>query len=197
MNDDITPTLQPIGSGSKVSHKKRYIVIAAIVFIVLVGVGFIVWLLISKSVPQAVTAVPVTTQTMKALDVCSIGIIQEANTPLNSQDQVALGKVVDEVAALKNFDRDPNCLYITLQYAIASGNATTSSGYMTKLNLVYNSAVGFSAAFTGGATPLATLQKNVDFLNQNAQQNQGDAKQQDTVTAQGSEAADKLHAGGK
>jgi hypothetical protein len=95
---------------------------------------------------------------------------------------------VDKVSALKDYDRDPNCLYIVLQYSIAAGDAVASSKYMSEFDQVYDPVAGFSDAFTASVMPATALRKNVAFLVQNAKQDQDNDS-----TAKGSDAADNFH----
>jgi hypothetical protein len=128
---------------------------------------------------------------VQAKTICSDDIIREASGPIGSSDQEALGAVVDKITALADYDRDPNCLYIALQFSIAAGDAVTSSTYLSKLEQVYNSAVGFSGAFTVNLVSIAALRENVAFIAQNAKDNATASESVDKTTAEGSEAADK------
>jgi flagellar basal body-associated protein FliL len=181
-------TEQPVGSGATPSHKTRWIVVAAVV-LVIVASAVVWWLMQKKSADEnpANSGVHIA-----ASKICSDELIGEANAPLANSDQVALGAVVDKVTALKNFDHDPNCLYIALQYSLASGNATQSSDYYNKLSRVYDSVTGYSRVFTVNLAPLSSLKQSVDFIVQNSKDTEAAAKQGDESTAAGSDAADKF-----
>lgn len=172
------------------SYKKRYIIIAAVVTIILISASVIVWLIMQNNSAQDQST---STQKVTVANVCSDDLIREANEPLASQDQVALGAVIDKIISIDGYDRDPNCLYITLQYSIAAGDAAASSNYFAKLERVFNSAVGYSNAFTVALTPLATLRQNVAFLKQSTAQDATNSDQENESTASGSEEADKYH----
>lgn len=185
-----TRTEQPVGSGIRSPHKKRWVVVAAIiVVIVLAAAGAMWWFTQKKSVDEKGNS----GTHIAASKICSDELISEANAPLANSDQVALGAVVDKITPLKDFDRDPNCLYVTLQYALASGNATQSNDYYNKLSRVYDSVTGYSHAFTVNLAPLSSLKQSVDFIVQNSKDTEAAAKQGDESTAAGSDAADKFH----
>lgn len=147
------------------------------------------WLMQKKSTDEQTNA----GGHIAASKICSDELIGEANAPLANSDQVALGAVVDKITPLKNFDHDPNCLYITLQYSLASGNAAQSSDYYNKLARVYDSVTGYSHAFTVNLASLSSLKESVDFIVQNSKDNAAAAKQGDESTAAGSDAADKFY----
>jgi hypothetical protein len=157
----------------------------------MVVAGVAAWLLITKH--DAANDTVTSAQKMTPSQVCSSDIIGKANAPLAASDQTALAPVVDEITALKDFDHDPNCVYIVLQYSLASGNATQSSDYLNKLNRVYDPVTGYSHAFSVNIIPISSLQESVDFLVQNAKDSQTPAKQDDESTAAGSQAADEFH----
>lgn len=184
---------QPIGSGSGPSHKKRWIVIGVAVFVLLGLSGYFLFKALSpSSIGTTNKNGSQAAQKVQAKAVCSDDIIREASGPIGASDQETLGAVVDKITALKDYDLDPNCLYITLQYSIAAGDATTSSAYLGKLEQVYNSAVGFSGAFTVKLASIATLRENVAFITQNAKDNTASSDAGNKTTADGSQAADKF-----
>lgn len=189
---------QPISSGENISHKKKQIVlIGALLLGVIIIILIVVWLMNNKGVQNSTTSSTSTVQVLQAESVCPANIINEANVPIANSDQVALGAVVDKITMLKDYDHDPNCLYITLQYALAGGNATQSTDYMDKLKQVFDPAIGYSSAFTVTLVPLSTLSTSVNFLVQNAKDGAANASGLDKSAAAGSTAADKFHEGQK
>ncbi len=184
---------QPMGSGSGSSHKQRWIVIGVVAAILIAVSGYFLF--------KALSPVSIetrdgsddssTTQKVQAKAVCSDDIIREASGPIGASNQEALGGVVDKITVLQDYERDPNCLYIALQFSLAAGDATASTTYLSKLEQVYNSAVGFSGAFTVNLVSIATLRENVAFITQNAKDAAAISESADKTTAEGSEAADK------
>jgi len=174
------------------------VLVASILFVVL-GVSLILFWFINRSSPSTQSSGQSSTvsQVLKAESVCSGELISEANAPITNSDQVSLGVVVNKITALKDYDHDPNCLYIVLQYALASGNATQSSNYMAKLQQLYDPAIGYNKAFTINMMSLATLNQSVSFLVQNAKSSAANSAQLDGSTGSGSETADKMNAGQK
>jgi hypothetical protein len=187
---DDNPQPQSSNSGVKSSHKKRWILVGGVLAI-LILVGVASWWLLHRA-NTVNEANPSLSQKVAVAHVCSPELVAEANAPLAASDQTALGIVVDKVTALKDYDRDPNCLYIVLQYSLAAGDATASSKYMSDFDRVYDPVVGFSDAFTGSVIPATALRKSVAFLVQNAKQDEASAKLGDDSTAAGSDAADKF-----
>ena len=184
---------QPIGSGSGPSHKKRWIVIGVVAIILVSVSGYFLFKALS---PVSINTVDQTdgsstSQKIQAKAVCSDDIIREASGSISTSSQEALGAIVDKITALQDYDRDPNCLYIALQFSLAAGDATASTTYLGKLEQVYNSAVGFSGAFTVNLVSMATLRENVAFIVQNAKDTAAASESGDKTTAEGSEAADK------
>jgi hypothetical protein len=184
---DKNPQQQPIDSYMKVSHKKRSLLVSGAIIAVVV-ISMSAWWLFQKTN----TVGPKSAGTVAISHVCTPEIIKDASVSLAATDQVALAPVVDKISALKDFDHDPNCLYVVLQYDLVSGNAMASSDAMSKLDRVYNPVVGFSNAFTVTTIPVSDLRKNVAFLVQNAKQDKENAKLGDESTAAGSDAADKF-----
>lgn len=131
-----------------------------------------------------------------AQSVCSTDIISQANAPLANSDQFGLGQVVSTITGLKNYDHDPNCLYIVLVYTIATGDPTASQSYLNKYTQVYDPDIGLSKAFTAQLIPLDTLKGDVAFLIQNAQSATTQKKDSSNL-ATGSDAADKFYQGQK
>lgn len=172
--------------------KKWWLIAAIIVFIGLSVGGVFLWRnlfhAISSSSGTTSTTSP-TQQLAAASSVCSAALISQANAPLAASDQNALGQVVDKITVLKNFDLDPNCLYIVLVFNIAAGNSTMSQNYMNKFSLVYDPAIGLSSAFTVPLISLDTLKSDVAFLMQN--QSAASQKQDATNLSDGSNTADK------
>lgn len=190
---------QAIGSGPEKTHKKRLVIILTLLFlIIIVAGGFFVWIVTRKSAPStSLTNTGSTTQAVIPKVVCSTGIIQESGAPITNSDQVALGAIVNQIVALKDYDHDPNCLYIALQYALASGDSTSSINYLNKLERVYDPAIGFSSAFSVPLVSLSTLQSDVNFVVQNAKSTAESSSQLDSSTVQGSNSADKFQQGSK
>jgi hypothetical protein len=186
---DKNPQQQPIDTYMKVSHKKRLLLIGGII-IAIVVIGTLSWWLLQKA--NTANDKGGSSDKVAVSHVCTSEIIKEASASLAATDQVALSPVVTKISSLKDFDRDPNCLYVVLQYDLVSGNTTASSDVMSKLDRVYDPVVGFSNAFTVTTIPVNDLRKNVAFLVQNAKQDKENAKLGDESTAAGSDAADKF-----
>lgn len=128
-----------------------------------------------------------------ASSICSKSVITEANVPLANSDQVALTPVVDKIKKLKGFDTDPNCLYVVLQYDLATGDAAASRNDLNKYEKVYDPVVGLSDAFTVSIIPLEALRENVAFLEQSAKDGEQNEQLNDKSAVDGSEAADKFY----
>lgn len=183
---------QPIGSGSGPSHKKRWVIVGVMAAILLIVGGFF---LVRALIPPTIDAEKSSSslgEKVTAKTVCSEDIIKEASIVIANTNQASLSDIADKITALGDYDRDPNCLYILLQFSVAAGDATASNNYLAKLEKVYNSAVGFSKAFTVPLVSMLTIRENVAFVTKNAKESAAQTESENKTTADGSEAADKF-----
>jgi len=188
---------QPIGSGVKRSSRKRQLLIGggAILLLLLGALGFIIWL--NSYGKGTVAPKPKTATTVQSSNatksVCSAELIGEANGPLNTSDQTALGPVVDKIMALKGFENDPNCMYVVLLYNIVAGDSSASSKYLAVYEKVFDPALGLSDSFTAPILSIETLRNNVAFLARSSKESEASSQLGDESLSKGSDAADKYY----
>ena len=154
------------------TKKQKIVIIAALVAVGVVTIIFFVWIISLRQSSGEVSKTNVPAETVVAKKVCSRAIIREASGPLDNLDQLALAPIAEKIKTEKDFDKDPNCLYIVLQYALGQSNASLSQDYYNKLEKVYNPAAGFSNAFTTATVSLKTMKTSIDVLQANAKAQQ-------------------------
>ena len=184
----------------KTSRIRILLIIGGVLLIALIIGAVVLWIQVFYSNNALKSSTASTTSSASAkvtpTGVCGTDIISQANTPLANSDQFALGQVVGTIEGLKNYNRDPNCLYIVLVYTIATGDPVASQNYLNEYTQVYDPAIGLSPSFTVSIQPLDTLKSDVAFLVQNKQGATTQTKDNSNISS-GSDAADKFYQGQK
>lgn len=71
-------------------------------------------------------------------NVCSNSIINQAVPNMNSENAFRLTKVVAKITSLKNYSKDPNCLYIISDYFLNIHNDIGAKSELNQFNKQYN-----------------------------------------------------------
>lgn len=168
------------------SKKRMWFFIACAVAVLIIG-GLTLGMLLrpeKKSTDNNRTNGPIT-------ETCSEDINKQADTAITNTDQVALAAVVDIVKQQEGYDRDPNCLYIVLQYQLATGDAKSSRTTLDRLKAYAGNTFRFSRAFTTGIS-IQSLEQNVHFLSESDKNEQQLLEGEDQTLKNGSNEADKF-----
>ena len=91
-------------------------------------------------------------------------ILQEAAKIINSNQKTQLQPTVSKIQAIKNYDKDPNCLYVIVVYYVSVGDSLNSKKYLDKLLKVYDPKTGFSSKLGKDIEPIKKLQDDVAYL---------------------------------
>lgn len=94
--------------------------------------------------------------------ICSDQVIKESLPYLKSgaKNLEKLKPIVEKIKALNNFENDPNCMFIVLNYSINSGNSINSRAELSKLE---NNKTDFITAFGPSAKNIDQLRTEVEF----------------------------------
>jgi hypothetical protein len=116
----------------------RQKLISTVVWVVLIGLVVTLLLLLWSSNSKHKMGV-----------VCSDAVLKQAALAFNANKTADEKKVAAQVLTLENYNQDPNCMYILVNYNINIGDAQTAGSYLTQLEKVYKPAQGFSVYFAG------------------------------------------------
>ena len=90
-------------------------------------------------------------------------ILQQAGEAIIASNVAGQQQAVEKIQKLPNYQKDPNCLYVVVNYYISKGDTQNSSQYFAKLQSVYNPKQGFSKIFVIPKS-IATLQSNITVM---------------------------------
>jgi hypothetical protein len=81
-----------------------------------------------------------------------------------------LASDVSVIQRTKDYDKDPNCLYVVLFYNLSIGNEEKSKDNYAKLEKVYDPNKGFVKAFDGRVGSLQDVQRSMEKLDESVKQ---------------------------
>jgi len=134
-------------------HGPATIVLAAVIAMVVIAAGLFIYVRENAKYKAS---------TGKTAAVCTADTIKAATPYLSAGKRTQLKPIADKVKSTKNYDHDPNCLLITLTYAIYTSDAKNSQEEMAKLKKVYDPKDGFSTDFGPSRPSMESLQRAVD-----------------------------------
>jgi hypothetical protein len=148
MSQENTPkeTLVGVGDSQKKLPRSKLLLIAAIVLgVVLLGVG--VWSYLKYREAKSI--------------VCGDKLSQQAAASLTPSNYQVLKVIVDRIAKLPNYEKDPNCLYPIIQYDVYVKNEKDAQDKLAKLQKVYNPKKGFNDAYDPWVKDLKQVEERV------------------------------------
>ena len=145
-----------------------------------VGVGAVVLLILATSV-YAIRVLTAKKRPIAKGPVCSSTVLKQASKVLDYAHLSELKKISDTVTQLKDYETDPNCLYIVADYYLTAGDLVQGKAYMDKLNKVYNPKVGISQTLGFGQV-LEKLQNRLKLLEKQNVELQHNSSQWSTVS---------------
>ena len=107
------------------------------------------------------------TKATTAMGVCqggSVNLLGGAAAYIDTKNHAELGAIVKNIQAVKNYDKDTDCMYAVTKYYVGisdAGNARTS---FTNLSRAFNASKKTSPFFKVSAGTITDLQKQVEFL---------------------------------
>ena len=125
--DEATRT-KPKNSLSGASKHSKLIVIVAASALIVVVVGVLAYRSSHKTT---------TTNKTSAKTVVSNATLQEAGLIIDGQDQPKLKAIVDKIQSTKDFEQDPNALYILTTYYTFASDTENARKYFDKLSAMY------------------------------------------------------------
>lgn len=95
--------------------------------------------------------------------VCDEEIIKQASQAISTNNGSVLVDIKPKITALKDYDRDQNCLYVVIVHDITKSDLTSAKDHLGKMKKVYQEN-GYSKSFAGSTQTLSQLEKSVAFL---------------------------------
>ncbi|MBC7708029.1 hypothetical protein H7Y63_02295 [Polaromonas sp.] len=131
-----------------------------LIFILLLIVGAVAAILYMKAQESYVADSGIKAR----VGICSVEVIKDASGALNKNDLTALSQLESQITKTKNYELDPNCLFILTRSAAATGDEAAAQRYLEALNKVYDPKIGYSTNFTIQTYDPSTLKKIVTFV---------------------------------
>lgn len=92
------------------------------------------------------------------------GILEQAAPLLPAEKHQELEPLVSRIRSIKNYDKDPNCLNVVVNYYINISDYDKAAQYMEMLTNVYDPSEGFSLALGTSSKSIEELEGDVSFL---------------------------------
>ena len=141
-----------VGSKASRGGRGKWFVLAGIVALSLVATAAYVAMNKQK---QA------TSEKLVASSVCKDDTSKQAAGFMNGNgDSPEYGKLTQKIKEMKDYDRDPNCLYVLLKYNLSKNLSNNNDTYMSRLEKVYDPNTGFSREFSNPSS-LQALREQV------------------------------------
>lgn len=109
--------------------------------------------------------------------VCSDQVLKKSSELLAASKIQDLKTVVQGIQSTKDYDQDPNCLYVTTVYFISSSDAQNAKQSLEKLETVYDEKKGYNKNLGSNIQTVDSLKQAVSYLQKAAEQFQENTKQ--------------------
>lgn len=148
------------GSNSHLKARRKKVLIAALLILLLALIGGAGWARLgSRQQPAANIEA-----TEPCKDTSESGVLREASAFLDARKSAQLQPIAAKIQAIKDYDKDPNCLNIIATYYVNISDVYNASTYMGKLEAVYDPGQGFSKVLGFDAKSMETLREDLAFL---------------------------------
>jgi hypothetical protein len=97
---------------------------------------------------------------------CSDSFLKSAGMHFDGQHRSELINDVAEIQAKKEYIKDPNCLYVVMEYNIHSSDSAKATQTYALLQKAYDPAKGFSHSLGPNLQTMADFKKSLSFLKQ-------------------------------
>ena len=91
-------------------------------------------------------------------------LITKSKSALDSNDNVSLSSVVDNILAKRGYAKDPNCDFILMSYYINISDGKSAQSNYNNLQKVYNSKRGLNPIFNDTTKDLSIYKSEIDLL---------------------------------
>jgi len=146
--------------------RKLLIITLAVVIVVSIGVIAIVVLRAMLPGDSTTNQSQPSTSVVSPKTVCSNGLLEKADAAIVEKNIEALTAISDDIKALEEYERDPNCLYAVLQLSILTSDAFGASETLAMLERVYTG-TGLSTVITSNTRGVSGLRDDVATLKAN------------------------------
>jgi hypothetical protein len=119
--------------GRLIGNNKGIALVVAVALLALVAAATLIIMLNSRNTQDATTGA---TTAISKTSVCSSQLLTRASVEIHANNSLNLGSIVEEIDKLDNYQRDPNCLYVKLQYNFINNISAGNSDLITKLSAV-------------------------------------------------------------
>lgn len=157
-NNDTTK-VAPVSEPKHTVHSKRTIVVVvSVIGVIILSMGLVFSIYNKKK----------SKDTVEASDACTSkaagDILKQASQKLAPEKTKELKPYVDKIKTLKDYDKDPNCLYLVVVYDVNTHNDAQASQNYSRFNEVYNNKVGLDSKLSSESNPQENLKNKVDNL---------------------------------
>lgn len=114
-------------------NKVIAIVVAVALLALVAAAAFIIILLNSRNTQDVTTSA---STAISKSNVCGSQLLTRASVEIHAKNSLNLQSIVEEIDKLDNYQRDPNCLYVKLQYNFINNISTGNSDLIAKLSAV-------------------------------------------------------------
>ena len=97
-------------------------------------------------------------------DTSENGVLAEASKLLDARKSGELKPVVAKIQAIKDYDKDPNCMNVVVTYYINISDLNNARTNLEKLEKVYDMSQGFSTVLGPNVKKIEVLREDVAFL---------------------------------
>jgi hypothetical protein len=95
---------------------------------------------------------------------CSDAFLKNAGMHFDGPHRSQLIKDVAEIQSKKDYAKDPNCLYVVMEYNIHSSDSAKATKTYAQLEKAYNPAKGFSHSLGPNLKTMADFKASTSFL---------------------------------
>ncbi len=146
---DKLPNLEKVPSAKRFG-KRRLLAVGLVLIFVLVSILSAVYF-VAKPFDKKPSAI------------CSEATLREASSALSPASLGQLKPIAEKVMSTKNYDKDPNCMYIVLTYHTNNDQPAIARSDLEKLRKMYDPTQGFSSYLGPNPKDLTALEADINF----------------------------------
>lgn len=149
--DQKTEPKEPLGTKRRLTKKTWFIIAILMLAILALGIGF------APTITKKY-------KSMSKVSVCSDATLGEAAGVMGRDKVFELKPIAEKIQNTKDYDRDPNCLYVVLGYYINSYDPDNAKKHLTMLKKVHDPNIGYKAPLGSKVKDIATLESEIEFI---------------------------------